>query len=344
MPAVEFQDYYAVLGVPRTASADEIKKAYRRLALQWHPDRHPEGERAEAETRFKRIAEAYEVLSDPDKRGRYDQFGENWKQGDEFRPPEQEARMSPEQFEEMFGRGGFSDFFRPACGALGRRQQSGPSPPHRRYRHRGADVRAEMVLSISDAMAGGKSRFEVPVTKACMRCGGVGFVGEHVCAGCVGVGRVHDRRTIDLTIPSRVRDGLTLRLPGLGEAGESGGEQGDLYLTIRLVSDEVYRLDGDDVEADLPVAPWEALLGARIGVRTPDGPVTVTVAPRTKAGTRLRLKGKGFESGQGRRGDFYAVVRLALPELTPRQVELMRETAEAGIAPVRGGAREETAK
>ena len=220
---VEFQDYYAVLGVAREAGADDIKKAYRKLALKWHPDRHPEGERAEAEVEFKRIAEAYEVLSDPEKRSRYDRLGQDWKQGDEYRPPEQEGRMTPEQFEELFGRGGFSDFFKTAFGEDLRRQQAGASSRHRRYRHRGADARAEMVLTVSDAMAGGKSRFDVPVTKPCPLCGGVGFTGDHVCPSCVGVGRVHDRRTIDLTIPNSVRDGMTLRLPGLGEAGEAGG-------------------------------------------------------------------------------------------------------------------------
>lgn len=347
MRGVEFQDYYAVLDVPRDATADDIKKAYRKLALKWHPDRHPEGERAEAEVEFKRIAEAYEVLSDPDKRSRYDRFGEDWKQGEEGRPSGPsgpETRMTPEQFEELFGKGGFSEFFQSTFGEDLRRQQAGASSSHRRYRHRGADARAEMVLTISDAMAGGKSRVDIPVTRACARCGGVGFTGEHVCPGCVGVGRVHERRTIDLRIPPSVRDGLTMRLPGLGGPGEEGGAPGDLYLTIRLVSDDVYRLDGEDVEADLPVAPWETVLGARVGVRTPDGPVTVTVAPRTKAGTRLRLRGKGFETASGRRGDFYAVIRLVLPELTQKQVERMRDLAEAGVAVPKGGAREEAKK
>jgi len=339
---VEFQDYYGVLDVAREASADDIKKAYRKLALKWHPDRHPEGERAEAETRFKRIAEAYEVLSDPDKRSRYDRLGQNWKQGDDFRAPEQEGHMSPEDFEKAFGAGGFSEFFKSAFADDLRRQYGGAAPRHGRYRHRGADVRAELSLPAGIAMAGGRSRFEVPATKTCERCGGVGFVGQHVCPACVGVGRVHERRTIDLAIPDRVRDGMTMRLAGLGEAGEAGGERGDLYLTIRLDSDDVYRVDGADVEADLPVTPWEAVLGARIGVVTPDGHVTLTVAPGSKAGTRLRLRGKGFADTSGKRGDFYAVLRLALPELTPKQTELMREMAGGGSAPLRGGAREET--
>jgi len=341
---VEFQDYYAVLGVARDASADDIKKSYRKLALKWHPDRHPEGERAAAEAQFKRIAEAYEVLSDAEKRGKYDRFGHNWQQGDEFRPPPGEGgtrQMTPEEFEQMFGGTGFSDFFKSAFGEDFGRQYRGTQSRHRRYRHRGGDVRAELELPAAVAMAGGKSRFEVPATKPCERCGGVGFVAEHVCPICVGVGRVHDRRTIDLNIPTRVRDGMTMRLAGLGEAGEEGGERGDLYLTIRVVSDDVYRVDGDDVEAEVPVAPWEAVLGAKVGVRTPDGQVTLTVAPGSKAGARLRLRGKGFEVSDGKRGDFYAILRIALPGLSERQTELMRELAKNGGPSVRGGAREE---
>jgi DnaJ-class molecular chaperone len=350
---VEFQEYYGVLGVARDASADDIKKAYRKLALQWHPDRHSEDKRAEAETKFKRIAEAYEVLSDPDKRSRYDRFGEHWRQGEEFRAGEQGpgaggaqgTRMSREEFEEMFGGagGGFSDFFKYAFADDLRRQHASGARSHRRYRHRGADVRAELALPVSAAIAGGRSRFDVPATKTCARCGGVGFVGEHVCPVCVGVGRVHDRRTVDLTIPASIRDGMTMRLAGLGEAGEEGGENGDLLLSIRLAPDDVYRITGGaDVEADVPVSPWEAELGAKVGVRTADGQVTVTIAPGTKPGARLRLRGKGFDNGEGSRGDFYAVVRLALPKLTSRQAELLRELADAGSAVPAGGARVET--
>ncbi len=340
---MEFQDYYAVLGVARDASADDIKKAYRKLALQWHPDRHGKDKREEAETKFKRIAEAYEVLSDAEKRGKYDRFGENWRQGDEFRASGQPGggtRVTPEEFEQMFGGGGgFSEFFKHAFADDLKRQYAGGASSHRRFRHRGADVRAELGLSVSAAIAGGRSRFEVPATKPCARCGGVGFVGEHVCPVCVGVGRVHDRRTIDLTIPKNVRDGMTMRLAGMGEAGEEGGESGDLLITIRLFSDDVYRVAGADVEADLPVSPWEAQLGAKVAVQTPGGRVALTIAPGSKAGTRLRLRAKGFDDGSGGRGDFYAVLRYALPELTSRQAELLREMAGAGSEVPIGGAR-----
>jgi len=338
---VKFEDYYSVLGVSREASADDVKKAYRKLALQWHPDRHPPAERESAEVQFKRIAEAYEVLSDPSKRSRYDRLGQNWQQGDNYQPPEGEGRMTPEEFERAFGRGGFSEFFETLFGEDLRRQQGPHASAHRRFRHRGADVRAELELPLSRAFAGGRSRFEVPASRACSRCGGLGFIDEHVCPGCVGIGRVRYRRTVDLAIPSEVRDGMTVRLAGLGEQGEEGGEQGDLYLTLRLVSDDVYRVSGPDVEADVPLAPWEALLGAKVGVRTPAGPVTITVAPGSKAGSKLRLRGRGLDDGRGGKGDFYAVLRLALPDLQEAQVELLRKLAETAPGRVRGGAREE---
>lgn len=338
---MEFQDYYSVLGVARDAGADEVKKAYRKLALKWHPDRHPADKRDEAERQFKRIAEAYEVISDPDKRSRYDRFGADWRQGQDFEPPPGEQHMTREEFERSFGRGGFSEFFESLFGDEMRRANSQQRARHGRFEHRGADVRAELALPIGVALAGGKSRFEVPGTKACGLCGGIGFSGDHVCPQCVGVGRLHDRRTIDLTIPANLTDGMTLRLRGLGEAAQSGGEDGDLFVTIRLVSDDVYRLSGRDVETDVALAPWEAVFGAKIRVKTLDGPVTLSVAPGTKAGTRLRLRGKGFSDGRGGRGDLYAVVRVVVPELNQRQLELMREIAAAADDAATRAAREE---
>jgi curved DNA-binding protein len=342
--AVKFQDYYEVLGVARSASADEIKQAYRALALKWHPDRHKPEERDQAEERFKRINEAYEVLSDPEKRGRYDQFGQNWQHGEEFRPRPEDVRMRPEDFEQRFGRGGFSDFFASMFGDQFGAGFETRGRTHRRFRHRGADVRAELALGIEDAIAGGKRRFEVPTLETCRTCGGVGFANEHVCPSCAGMGRVHGRKTIEVAIPSDVRDGMTMRLKGLGEPGETGGETGDLYVTIHLASGDSYRLRDGDVEADTPVAPWEAILGARVHVQTPAGLFALRIPPETRAGTRLRMRGKGFSDGRGGRTDFYAVVRYALPPgLTERQRELLRDAAGAGPTAVSGGARREGA-
>jgi len=337
---VKFQDYYEVLGLKRKASADEIKKAYRKLALKWHPDRHPPDARAGAEEAFKRISEAYEVLSDPEKRKRYDQFGQNWQQGQDFQPRPEDVRMSPEEFEQRFGRAGFSEFFEAVFGdQFGSRFERGDNS-HRRFRHRGPDVRAELHLPVDDAIQGGKRRFEVPTLETCRRCGGVGFVDEHVCPSCAGVGRVHGKKTIDLTIPTDVHDGMTMRLKSLGEPGEGGGEPGDLYVTIRLASGDSYRLHGADLEGDVPITPWEGMLGARVEVDTPGGRFALRVAPQTLAGTKLRMKGKGLSDGKGGRGDFFAVIRYVLPAtLSDRQRQLLAEMATAGPSDVSGGAR-----
>jgi len=330
---LKFQDYYEALGVARDAKPDEIKSAYRKLALQWHPDRHKEGKRAEAEQRFKRISEAYEVLSDPEKRKRYDRFGEHWKQGEEFTPPAGARTMSPEEFERAFGgQGAFSDFFASLFGDDLRRDFGAGAGRHARFRHRGADVRAELALSATQAIERARSSFTIPAASACSRCGGVGFVDagsgrEHVCPTCGGVGQVHTEKTVELAIPENVRDGLVLRLKGLGEPGD-GGPQGDLFLTLRIRSDANYRVDEDLLEAELCVTPWDAFLGTKAELRTPHGLATVTVPPETPAGTRLRLRGQGFPTADGARGDLHAVVRLVLPvSLTPRQRELLRELA-----------------
>lgn len=337
---MEFQDYYQVLGVSRGATSDEIREAYRKLAMDSHPDRQPEDKRANAETVFKQVSEAYEVLSDQDKRSRYDKFGENWEHGQEFRPPPGQRTMSREEFEEMLGgAGGFSDFFRSMFGEQSRADFQGFEGRHARYSHRGADSRAELNLSISDAIAGGTSTFVVPARSACPRCGGVGFVGEHVCPVCAGVGKVVEQKTVELKIPDGVRDGQMLRMRGLGEPGDKDGESGDLYLKIRLASDDTYRLRGEDLEAEVPIAPWEALKGCQVEVRTGNGTAVATIPPATRAGTRLRLKGQGLARSSGGRGDLYIVLRIALPELSDRQQELLLEAEGAGPAVVSGGAR-----
>lgn len=346
---MKFQDYYVALGVPRGATPDEIKKAYRALAMKSHPDRQPEAKRAAAAEEFKRINEAYEVLSDPAKRKRYDQFGENWEHGQEFAPPPGQRTMSREDFEQAFGgRGGFSDFFANVFGEDVRRDFAGQSARHARFRQRGADVHAELSLPATQAVVREKSSFSVPATSPCTRCGGVGFVGEHVCPTCAGVGQTRTEKRIELALPADVRDGLVLRLKGLGEPGEDA-PAGDLLLTLRVVSDERYRVLGNDLECDVEVTPWDAFLGTRADVRTTQGTASVSLPAETAAGKRLRLRGQGLADGAGGRGDLYAVVRLVLPaQLSERQRELLRELggrapdvrpAEARPTDSKGGAR-----
>lgn len=345
---MQFQDYYEVLGVPRDASADDIKKAYRKLALKWHPDQHKEDTREKAEARFKAISEAYEVLSDTEKRARFDRFGENWEHGQDFQPGAGEQTMSREEFEGMFGGGGgFSDFFQGMFGDQVRHDFGGRPQSHARYRHRGADARAELRLPLSDALRdarqGGKQSFSIPTRVSCPSCGGTGFLKEHVCPTCAGVGQVSQRREVELKIPEEVRDGLTLRLKGLGEPGVGGGEPGDLHITLRLADDDTYQLRDGVLEARVPITPWEAVDGAKVDVRTARGEVSLTIPPGTATGKRLRLRGQGLvRAGRGstQYGDFEVILELALPaELTERQRELVTELGAAGTATVAGGAR-----
>lgn len=348
---MRYEDYYEILGVARDASPEEIKKAYRKLALKWHPDRHKE-DKAAAEEQFKRASEAYEVLSDPDKRRKYDRFGRDYKQGQEFEPPPGAegggARMSAEEFESLFGGRGFSDFFGSLFGDELRREARGRSR-HRRFRQRGADVQAELELPIGDAIRGGSRRFTLSGRATCVDCGGVGQIGEHVCPRCGGVGSVRRDRAVDLKIPERARDGSTLRLAGLGEPGDAGdegarkgAEPGDLYLTIRLVSDANYRRSGADVEASVPVSLREWLDGAKVDVVTLDGVASVKIPARFRFMTRLRLRGLGLQNEEGGRGDFTVAPVVALPEQPDGELlETLRKAADAGGAAAAGGARRE---
>jgi len=330
---VKFQDYYKVLGVERDADESAIKKAYRKLALKWHPDHHQGEGREDAEARFKQVSEAYEVLSDEEKRKKYDRFGENWEQGQEFEPGPGQSTMTPEEFEAMFGKSaGFSDFFQGMFGGQFRQDFGGSTQRHPRYHYRGADVRADLRLTVSAAIAGGKRSFEVPARVSCPRCGGTGFLGEHVCPTCGGVGQVQKHRTIDLSLPTSVRDGMVLRLRGLGEPGEGGGESGDLHITLRLADDDTYRLNGNDIEARVAVTPWDAVSGTKVDVRTARGVVALTIPPDSRAGKRLRLRGQGMADGKGGHGDCFARIEMNLPtELTERQRRLLREIGEGSV-------------
>jgi len=334
---MKFQDYYDVLGLSREADAAAIKKAYRKLAMKWHPDRHKNKDQDAAETEFKRVSEAYEVLSDPEKRAKYDRFGENWEQGQDFEPAQGQRTMTREEFEAAFGGGGgFSDFFKEMFGKEYRHDFDGgfQGQQHARYQYRGADVRAELHLGIGDALRGGKRGFEVPAEVACPACGGTGAVQSHVCPTCVGVGIVHENKRIELKIPSEVRDGLELRLKGLGEAGAPGGETGDLFLTLRLDDDDTYKLVGESLEIHATVAPWTAELGGKIDVRTAAGQVMVTVPKGSRTGGLLRLKGQGFKRKDGSAADAHVRLVIDLPaHLSERQRTLLQELATATETP-----------
>jgi curved DNA-binding protein len=299
--AVKFRDYYEVLGVPRTASADEIKRAYRQLARKYHPDLQPASERAKAAERFKEINEANEVLTDPDKRAKYDALGQNWKNGAEYTPPPGTgwSGTTGGDWEEVDG---FSDFFSSLFGrqttGAGRTRRGGAERGGVRVTLPGTDIEAELPVGLDELLRGGRRRVSL--------AGG---------------------RTVDVDIPFGARAGTTLRLAGRGEPGAGGGPPGDLYLRLRLIPHPRYRVVGDDLEMDLPLSPWQAVLGADVQVETPDGPVTVKVRPGTQSGRRLRLRGRGLpRGGDGARGDLHALVRIDVPA-SPSAAE--REAYEA---------------
>ena len=303
--AVKFRDYYEVLGVPRTATAEEIKRAYRQLARKHHPDLQVASERARASERFKEINEANEVLSDPDKRAKYDALGANWKGGMDFTPPPDTGR-GPSVTTDWEGFGDFSDFFgsifgRPSGGRAGA-GRAGADRAGVRMPIPGNDVEGELPLTLDDVLHGGQRRITV------------------------------DGRSLDVTIPRGIRDGATLRLAGQGGPGVNGGPAGDVYLRVRLLPHPRYRVVGDDLEMDLPLWPWQAVLGAEVRVDTPDGPVTLTVPPGTQSGQRLRLRGRGLPR-DGARGDLYAVVRVVVPtrpSAAEREAyEMLRRSASA---------------
>ena len=278
--AVKFRDYYEVLGVPRTASADEIKRAYRQLARKHHPDLHPAAERARAAERFKEINEANEALGDPAKRARYDALGPAWKSGMDFTPPPGPQRPADEGSvgEDL---GGLSDFFASLFGRPTGRAGSG----HVRITLPGSDVEAVLPVMLEELLRGGRREIDLP-----------------------------RGRSLEVEIPLGAREGTVLRLAGQGEPGIGGGPKGDLYLHVRLVPHPRYRVTGDDLEFDLPLWPWQVVLGCEVTIETPDGPVTLTVPAGTQGGRRLRLRGRGLPRGTGSRGDLYAIVRIVIPE------------------------------
>lgn len=327
--AVTYHDYYATLGVPRTATPEEIKKAHRNLVRKYHPDLNP-GDK-EAEARFKEVQEAYEVLSDPEKRQRYDRLGANWKAGAEFRPPPDADDVG--DFGDVFNGdrfGGASEFFESLFG--GRRsgfQSRG------RFRMRGEDVEAELQISLEEAHRGTRRSLSLEIDEPCSECGGIGNKDNRPCPTCHGRGTRPGHKTLEVNIPAGVRDGTVLRLAGQGEPGAGGGPPGDLNVHIRLQPHRRFTLEGaDDLVTELPVAPWEAVLGARVPVETLDGQAELTIRPDSQSGQKLRLRGQGLRRRDGGRGDLFVRLKVVVPtQPTSEERELFQRLA--AVSPFR---------
>lgn len=297
---MKFKDYYETLGVKRDATQDQIKNAYRKLARKFHPDVSKE---ADAEARFKEMGEAYKVLKDPESRASYDRLGANWQNGQDFQPP-----PNADAGFEYGGRGAqagfgdasdFGEYFEQMFG-----HQTGFGQGRRRNVHaQGEDHHAKVEIDLEDAYRGAERNISLrmPVVDD----------NGHV---------VTKDRTLSVNIPKGIRAGQTLRLAGQGGPGVGEGKAGDLYLEIVFRPHPRYRVDGRDVYVDLPLAPWEAALGASVNVPIPEGSVELTIPPNSVGGRKLRLKGKGIPGKEA--GDLYVVLTIVLP---PADTEAAKE-------------------
>jgi len=338
--AVKFKDYYELLGVKRGATDNQIRQAYRKLARKHHPDVNP-GDRL-AEDKFKEINEANEVLSDPEKRKRYDQLGANWKNGAEFTPPQDWGRVNVPfdgDFGSIFSGGGFSDFFQTIF--AGARSADQPDQRRRGKRAgsgRGQDAEAEMEISLEDAHRGGRHRITLQGAKPCPTCGGTGTPSGVICATCRGAGQVLSPRTIDVNIPPAAREGSVIKVGRQAHSGPGSAEAGDLYIKLKIKPHPIFTLSGDDLTVDTPVSPSEAVLGASIAVPTIEGKAEVKVPAGAQGGQRLRLRGQGLNKRGGGRGDQYVRLKIVVPaNPTDREKQLYKELAEVSNLNPRAG-------
>jgi curved DNA-binding protein len=310
--AVQFRDYYETLGVSKTASEDEIKSAFRKLARKYHPD--VAKDKKAAEEKFKQINEAYEVLSDPEKRRKYDQSGENWNQPGGFQPPPQWGVGQPGGFrwgsgenggvEFEFGGTGFSDFFETFFGGGRGRSAFGGCGQRGTMAERGSDVEADIMVTLEEALHG--SRRQVSLRR----------------------GGSKKTETYQVKIPRGVREGQRIRLAGQGEAGEGGGKSGDLFLRVRLARHPDFSVEGTDLVHEVKIAPWQAALGDQLIVPTLEGNARLKLPPGTQGGQRFRLRERGLPGVSGQRGDLYVVAQISVPKkLSEREREIWNQLA-----------------
>ncbi len=307
---VEYKDYYKILGVPRNASDADIKKAFRKLAREHHPD--VARNKKEAEEKFKEINEAYDVLSDPAKRRKYDELGANWKSGSEFRPPPgweqfgngggfKGGRYSGGRRQEYeFGGTGFSDFFEQLFGSRMRGFNTGPGFEQTETAGRGRDVEGDIMVTLDEVM--------------------------HGSIRSVTVRHNSGSETHQVKIPAGVKEGQRLRIPGRGEAGAGGA--GDLYLRVRLAKHPDFEVEDHNLIYEAALAPWEAVLGANISIPTLDGQVNIRIPGGTQSGQKLRVRGRGLPNREGARGDLIVALQVAVPtEVNGSERELWERLA-----------------
>lgn len=316
--AVQFRDYYETLGVSKSASDEEIKSAFRKLARKHHPD--VAKDKATAEEKFKQINEAYEVLGDPEKRKKYDELGANWNQPGGFQPPPDWGGQQPGggfrryaagdggvEFE--FGGTGFSDFFEQFFGGGSGRGPGGfgggSFGQRQRGAERGSDVEADIMVTLEEALHGSKRTVSLRRSNS------------------------NKVETYQVKIPKGVHEGQRIRLAGQGEAGAGGGKSGDLFLRVRLARHPDFTVEGSDLIHEVKIPPWQAVLGGELKVPTLEGSARLKIPPGTQAGQRFRLRGHGLPTVGGARGDLFVVTQIQIPKkLTERERELWKQLAE----------------
>jgi molecular chaperone DnaJ len=344
------RDYYEVLGIDRNASQQEVKSAYRKLAVKYHPDRNP-GDKS-AEESFKEAAEAYSVLSDPDKRANYDRFGHSGLSGGGF------SGFDPDVF------GDFSDILGDFFGfgdIFGSSRGRGRNHPQR-----GADLRYDLSVDFEDAVFGTKIKIKIPraevchhcagtgadpaygtatcstcnghgqvrfqqgfftISRTCSACHGKGQMIKETCPECLGQGRIQNEKTLELKIPAGVESGSRLRIVGEGEAGFNGGPKGDLYVVISVKEHQIFKREGENILCEIPVNVAQASLGANVKVPTLEGETKIKIPEGTQSGSVFRLRGKGVSNINGHgRGDQFVKINVLTPtNLNKRQRELFEE-------------------
>jgi len=313
------KDYYKILGVDRKATQKEIKQAYRRLARKYHPDLNP-GNKS-AGDKFKEINEAHEVLSDTEKRQKYNRFGDQWQHAEQF------AGAGQGDIRRDFTRGGstyeFSDLgsiFGDLFGDFDTGSRTGRHP------RRGQDISSPVEVTLEEAYSGRKRTIQLQEEIICAACGGTGRVGNRVCTICNGSGRTVDLKRLEVKIPPGVRDGSKIRMAGQGRVSHTGGERGDLYLVVKLLPHRIFERKGDDLYAEIPVPLVTAMLGGEVQVPSLDGKLSLKIPAETQNGKIFRLTGKGMPHlGKSDHGTMFARAKVVLPtNLTEEERKLFK--------------------
>ena len=326
---MEYKDYYKILGVPKNATQDEIKKAYRKLARKYHPDFNKGN--SEAEKKFKEINEAYQVLSNPEKRRKYDQLGANWDKFQNFNPGDFGFNFggSGDWFSGFSskrekGFGGFSDFFKMFFGGGDIFSEDIFTSQRKRKTSRARNITADLTISLQEAYFGSTRILKMQREEKCPNCNGMGIVGNQICSRCMGRGIISYPEEIEVKIPPGVEEGSKVRVKGKGKNG------GDLFLKIHISEDSGFKIQGRDIYTEIEIPVYIAVLGGEVDVPTISGIVKMKIPPETQNGKTFRLRGKGLPSiGRKPSGDEIVRVKIKIPQnLSQKEKELFKKLAE----------------